>query len=137
MFSFYEGGKRDHRFTHSRYLLSQTSSGKASQWFVSRIVVFTAWYVCWVVALKYKIVEDGTLWASDQLWVSALVADVEGAAVIWLDVTWVDHLLSVDGVVLSRVRAGEAVGKDLNAYTATLADTGVFPLASAGEFVED
>jgi len=115
---------------------TETCSGETGQRGAVSIVVFAARHIFGSIADEGDIVEDGTLWASNFTWVSAFVADVEESAVVFLQVTGVVELLSV-GVDLGGVGAGESGIENINADAAAGTETRVFPLAGAGELIED
>lgn len=100
------------------------------------VVVLTSGYVLWGIAVEREVVEDGSLGAAGNAWVFSLHADVEASAVIGLDVTGVVQDVTI-GVDLGGVGAGETVIEDLDSDAASGSDTGVFPLAGAGELIED
>jgi len=104
--------------------------------FKGTVVVFAFWDIDRVITVKGEVIKDGTLWASTDGWVFAFLADVEESAVIGLHVSGVVKGLTVS-VDLSGVGAAEAIGKNLNTGTASLSVALVFPLAGAGELVEN
>jgi len=99
------------------------------------VVLLASLDVLGSVAVEGEVVEDGSLGAAVEDGGLAVQADVEGAAVVGLDVARVVEHVAV-GVHLRGVGAAEAVIQDLGAVGAAGADAGVLPLAHSGELVE-
>lgn len=120
---------------HSHLLLAKghrAVSGQAP----SFVVVFASEDIGRVITVKGEVIEDEALGATRHRWVLALHADVEATAVIGLDVTGMIQNVAV-GVDLSRVGASETIFKDLDSDATSSSHSSVFPLAGAGELIED
>lgn len=107
-------------------------------WLESIVVSFTAWYAFWGITVERNVVEDSSFWASYEGWVDTLAAHVEISAVIKFGISTMVQFMTVRGQLGGIGWARETIIQDLEFLgTASSSDTGVFPLAATGEFIEN
>jgi len=100
------------------------------------IVILTAWYIGRVITDKGEFVEYGTISTARELGVDTIITDVEGTAILWVDVELVVTVGNSSLGLAQILVAGEPISKNLKFSLASLTESFDCPITDTKELIK-